>query len=71
MDDEIRSSFFRSMAKEVYSRKLGLKLIEMAPGRAIVQMVPQGDDTNIFGMVHGGAIFSLMDEAFQVSCNSH
>ena len=25
----------------------------------------------IFGMIHGGAIFSLTDEAFQASCNSH
>jgi acyl-CoA thioesterase len=29
------------------------------------------DDGNIFGMIHGGAIFSLIDEAFQLSCNSH
>ena len=50
--------------------KLGFKLIDMAPGHAIVQMVPQSDDTNIFGLVHGGAIFSLMDEAFMVSSNS-
>jgi acyl-CoA thioesterase len=26
---------------------------------------------NIFGMAHGGAIYSLLDEAFQTACNSH
>ena len=25
---------------------------------------------NIFGMLHGGAIFSLLDEAFQLACNA-
>lgn len=71
MDDVIRSSIFKKVVKEGYARKLGLKLIELTPGHAIVEMVPNKDDTNIFGMVHGGAIFSLMDEAFQASCNSH
>ncbi len=50
---------------------MGLKLVELSSGRAVVEMVPQKNDENIFGMVHGGAIFSLMDEAFQISCNSH
>ena len=71
MDVEIRSSIFNRVAQEGYATKLGMKLIEMKPGRAIVEMVPEKEDTNIFDMVHGGAIFSLMDEAFQVSCNSH
>ncbi len=26
---------------------------------------------NIFGMLHGGALFSLLDEAFQLACNAH
>ena len=34
-------------------------------------MEPQDDNENIFGMVHGGAIYSLIDEAFQASCNAH
>jgi acyl-CoA thioesterase len=26
---------------------------------------------NIFGAVHGGALFALVDEAFQLACNTH
>jgi acyl-CoA thioesterase len=26
---------------------------------------------NIFGMAHGGAIFALIDAAFETACNSH
>ena len=58
-------------AKEPFARKLGLRLIELAPGHAIVEMEPQEDLANIFGMTHGGAIYSLIDEAFEVSCNAH
>lgn len=57
--------------QEPYANKLGLELLTLEEGRAIVQMLPQKDVGNIFGMTHGGAIFSLIDEAFQLSCNSH
>ena len=42
---------------EGYAEKLGLKLVRLSPGGAVVEMVPQKDDENIFGMVHGGAFF--------------
>jgi acyl-CoA thioesterase len=71
MDEEVRASIFGRVAKEGYATKLGMKLTGLTAGYATVEMVPQENDINIFGMVHGGAIFSLMDEAFQVSCNSH
>ena len=56
---------------ESFARKLGLHLIKLDTGYALVEMEPQEDTENIFGMTHGGAIFSLIDEAFQASCNSH
>ncbi|MFH1490660.1 MAG: PaaI family thioesterase [Pseudomonadota bacterium] len=71
MKNDVISSIFERVAEEGYARKLGLSLIALEPGRAVVEMRPQGDMANIFGMTHGGAIFSLIDEAFQVSCNSH
>jgi acyl-CoA thioesterase len=71
MDETIRSAMMKRVKNEGYAEKLGLRLLEVSPGRAVVEMRPQKNDENIFGMVHGGAIFSLMDEAFQVSCNSH
>jgi len=29
------------------------------------------DMENIFGMAHGGALFALIDESFEVASNSH
>ncbi|MCF8142743.1 MAG: hotdog fold thioesterase [Deltaproteobacteria bacterium] len=71
MGQEVFSAIAERVRSEGYARKLGLKLVEVSEGCAVVEMVPMEDDANIFGMVHGGAIFSLMDEAFQASCNSH
>ncbi len=71
MDDRVISSIVKQVEKERYARKMGLRLITLEPGHAIVEMDPQEDLTNIFGMAHGGAIFSLIDEAFEVSCNAY
>jgi len=36
-----------------------------------VEMRFTSDMENMFGIAHGGAIFSLMDAAFEVASNSH
>jgi len=71
MSDRVLSSIMKEVEKERFAKKLRLRLIKLEAGRAIVEMEPQEELTNLFGMTHGGAIFSLIDEAFEVSCNSH
>jgi len=71
MDQRIRSAIFERVRDEAYARKLEMRLVELDPGHAVVEMNPQEDITNIHGMTHGGAIFSVIDEAFQASCNSY
>lgn len=53
-----------------YARKLGIVCEEVGPGTARASMVVTDDMMNLFGMAHGGAIFSLMDDVFQLACNS-
>jgi acyl-CoA thioesterase len=71
MDVTLRRVFFEKVKEEGYAEKMGLQLIDLEAGHAVVQMTPTSQDVNIHGIVHGGAIFSLIDEAFQISCNSH
>jgi acyl-CoA thioesterase len=71
MVDEVIQSIKRHVEREPFARKLGLRLVKVEPGYAMVEMDPQEEITNLFGMIHGGAIFSLLDEAFEVSCNTH
>lgn len=71
MGDLVLAAIKQRVKAERFAKKMGLRLLEVAPGRAVVEMTPQEDNANIFDMTHGGAIFSLIDEAFQVSCNTH
>lgn len=71
MTDLIIESIKRQVQKEPFAGRLGLRLIKAEPGYAVVEMEPREELMNIFGMTHGGAIFCLMDEAFEVSCNTH
>ncbi|MBE0618724.1 MAG: hotdog fold thioesterase [Proteobacteria bacterium] len=50
---------------------MGLECVEVGPGRCRVEMTVSAEMHNLFGFAHGGAVFSLIDEAFQVACNSH
>ena len=56
--------------KEPYPKLLGIEVLEIEPGYARVSMRFKPEMENIFGMLHGGAIFSLLDEAFQLACNA-
>jgi len=44
-----------------------LTLADVREGYAKVEMKFSQDMENMFGMAHGGAIFSLMDAAFEVA----
>ena len=56
---------------EPFGRLLGLEAVEVRSGFARVRMKASNELDNIFGSTHGAAIFSLIDEAFQLACNSH
>jgi len=71
MDEKTRTDFFNRVAEEAYAKKLGLRLVDVNDGYAVVEMALTEESENIFGMPHGGAIFSVIDEAFEVSSNSH
>jgi len=53
------------------ARHLGIELVEVSPGYAQAVMVCREEMSNVLGMVHGTALFALMDEVFQAAVNSH
>ncbi len=55
---------------EPYARKMGMECVEVGPGRCRVEMTVTSDMLNLFGIAHGGAVFSLIDEAFQIAGNA-
>lgn len=71
MGEKVFEAIRRRVAEEPYAKKMGLKLVEVGEGYSLVEMKFTEDMENVFGMAHGGAIFSLIDEAFEVASNSH
>ncbi len=60
----------RAAAQKV-AEGFGIVLEEVGPGYAKASRVCREDMANILGLIHGTALFALMDEAFQAAVNSH
>jgi acyl-CoA thioesterase len=58
-------------AEDNVARSLGMEIVEIGPGRAVLAMIVQPSMTNGHGTCHGGYIFILADAAFAFACNSH
>jgi acyl-CoA thioesterase len=71
MDEKVKAAIFRQVGKEPFAKKFGLRLIGLDDGYSKVEMDFTQDMENIFGMAHGGALFALIDEAFETASNSH
>ncbi len=71
MDVRVREAIFRQVRREPFAEKFGLRLIALESGYSKVEMDFTPDMENIFGMAHGGALFALIDEAFETASNSH
>ncbi len=53
------------------SRHLGMELISVAPGSAVMAMTITGIMTNGYDICHGGYLFTLADSAFAYACNTY
>jgi len=58
------------LADDAASRMLGLRVTEIAPGRAVATMTVREDMLNGFAICHGGLIATLADSAFAFACNA-
>jgi acyl-CoA thioesterase len=71
MDSKIKEAIFRQVGQEPFAKKFDLKLVDLDEGYSKVAMDFTPDMENIFGKAHGGALFALIDEAFETASNSH
>ncbi len=71
MDEDLRRTFHSRVEREPFASKFGLKLLEIEAGYSKVAMQFTPDMENLFGLAHGGALFALIDEAFETASNSH
>ncbi len=71
MDEKIKKAIFQQVAQEPFAQKFGLTLVDLDEGTSSVEMTFTPDMANMFGGAHGGALFALIDEAFETASNSH
>jgi acyl-CoA thioesterase len=57
-------------AGDATSRELGIKVISVAPGQAVLGMVVTAAMVNWHNTCHGGFIYLLADTAFGYACNT-
>ncbi len=71
MDDRLKTAIATAVEREPFARTLGITLIDLDDGRSAVEMRYDPDRmANLFGRIHGGAVFALIDEAFETACQT-
>lgn len=74
-EEESEQVLAQRCAQEMYaadaaSRRLGIRIEDVSPGRATARMVITPDMVNGHAIAHGGYVFLLADTAFAFACNT-
>ena len=59
------------LADDHASQMLGLQVVDVGPGRAVMRMTVRLDMLNGHAICHGGLIATLADSTFAFACNSY
>lgn len=71
MDERLKQAIFRQVKQEPFARALKMELAQLEEGFSAVEMdYDAGLMDNMFSRAHGGAIFALIDEAFETVCQT-
>jgi len=72
MDPQVKNAIYTAVKTEPFARALKMVLVALELGYSHVEMDydPETMD-NIYQRTHGGAIFGLIDEAFETACQTH
>jgi acyl-CoA thioesterase len=66
--DLVRDAMF---VNDRASKWLGMQVVEIGPGRAVLTMTVRDEMLNGHDICHGGLIATLADSAFAFACNSY
>lgn len=71
MDVKLKEALFKAVRKEPFAQALNMTLEELDQGYSVVEMKYDPDRmNNIYEHAHGGALFGLIDEAFETACQT-
>jgi acyl-CoA thioesterase len=70
-DDLARACADAMWGEDDASKGLGMEILQVRPGEAVLTMTVQPHMVNGQRIAHGGFIFLLADSTFAFACNSH
>jgi acyl-CoA thioesterase len=71
MNAKVRETILEATKKEPFARALEMELVTLEDGHSVVNMVYNPEKmNNIYKRLHGGAIFGLIDEAFETAAQT-
>lgn len=59
------------MDKDAFSKWLGIEILKVEPGKAVLKLVVKPEFLNGFEIAHGGIAYSLADSALAFASNGH
>ncbi len=69
-EDVPKAIFDKVNSEDTFAQLIGMKLIELQPGFARAMLTINENKVNMYQMAHGGAIFSVADQACEAAGNS-
>ncbi|CAA6800951.1 MAG: Phenylacetic acid degradation protein PaaD, thioesterase [uncultured Aureispira sp.] len=57
--------------KDAFSQWLGIEIVALDAGKAVLKMMVRAEMTNGFGIAHGGITYSLADSALAFAANAY
>lgn len=71
MDPRVRAAIEAAVGHEPFARSTAIELRRLEDGYSRVEMIYDPDrQSNIYGRAHGGALFGLIDEAFETAAQT-
>jgi len=68
MDPKVKAALEKAVKREPFAQAMKMELAALEDGYSLVQMVYEPEKmSNIYARAHGGAIFALIDEAFETA----
>jgi acyl-CoA thioesterase len=68
MDQKVSDAIYEAVKKEPFAKVMKINLVELELGYSAVEMIyDPASMNNIYDRAHGGAVFALIDEAFETA----
>lgn len=71
MDQKVRKAIYDAVENEPFAKAMKISLVELELGFSAVEMIYDPVSmNNIYERAHGGALFALIDEAFETAAQT-